>query len=119
MTRTFKEMPYFSRQWKQLGFDDDALRGLQNIILDDPESGDIIKGTGGVRKLRFAFVGQGKSGSCRVCYIDLASYETVYLLTVYKKADKENLSAEEKNNIKTLVKALEQIEREANHYDTV
>ncbi len=113
MTRTFKEMPWFTKEWEALGFDDEALRGLQNIILDDPEAGDLIRGTGGVRKLRFAFVGRGKSGSCRVIYVDYAVYETVYLIAVYQKADKENLSQAERNDIKKLVQQLKKEEREA------
>lgn len=113
MTRTFKEMPWFTKEWEELGFDDEALRGLQNIILADPKVGDLIQGTGGVRKMRFAFVGKGKSGSCRVVYADYAFYETVYLIAAYKKADKESISFEEKNEIKKLVQVLKSQEKEA------
>ena len=62
MTRTFKETPWFTKRWAEIGFDDEALRSLQNMIMHHPEAGDLITGTGGVRKLRFAFLGRGKSG---------------------------------------------------------
>ena len=81
--------------------------------MDNPEAGSLIRGTGGVRKLRFAFVGVGKSGSCRVIYADYAAYETVYLIAVYKKANKETLSQSEKNTIKSLLNELKHQEREA------
>lgn len=81
--------------------------------MDDPEAGDLIRGTGGVRKLRFAFLGRGKSGSSRIIYVDFAMYEVVYLIAAYKKADKENLTKEERNEIKKLVKELKDLEREA------
>lgn len=77
-------MPWFTKEWIELGFDDDSLAGLQEIILNDPKVGVLIKGTGGVRKLRFAFVGRGKSGSCRIIYVDYAMTETVFLLSVYQ-----------------------------------
>ena len=113
MKRLFKEMPWFTKEWKNLGFDDDALSGLQNIILDDPKAGNLIQGTGGVRKLRFAFVGKGKSGSCRIIYADYASYEIVYLIAAYKKSDKETLTKNERNEIKKLLQKIKEQEREA------
>ena len=111
MTRTFKETPWFTKRWYELGFDDEALMVLQNMILENPETGDLIRGSGGVRKLRFAFVGRGKSGSARVCYVDFERYETVYLIAVYKKAEKENLTLQERNDIKKLVAVLKAEER--------
>lgn len=57
--------------------------------------------------MRFAFEGAGKSGSTRVCYVDFAIHETVYLITVYPKSKKDNLSRAERNVVKKLIEVLE------------
>ena len=111
MTRTFYEMPTFTKQWKELGLDEDDLISLQNIILSDPEVGVIIRGTGGVRKMRFAYIGRGKSGSTRIIYVDFALYESVYLISAYQKSDKESLTDAEKKELKELVRQLKTLER--------
>ena len=67
-----------------------------------------MQGTGGIRKIRFAFENRGKSGSVRVIYIDFLMYEKIYLLTAYPKNEKENLSQAERNQMKTLVEKLSQ-----------
>ena len=106
MTRTFIQTTEFERNWKELGFTDDDLRRLELEILKNPKTGAVVQGTGGLRKMRFAFEGTGKSGSVRVCYVDFVIYETVYLVTVYPKNKKDNLSKAEKNEIKKLIEAL-------------
>ena len=107
MTRTFIETTIFTKQWKELGFNEEDLRILQNLILENPKIGDVIPGTGRLRKMRFAFDNRGKSGSSRVCSVDFAVYETIYLMTVYKKGDKENLSKKECNDIKRIIEQIE------------
>jgi len=107
MTRTFIETTLFTKQWKDLGFDEEDLRLLQNQILENPKIGDVIPGTGRLRKMRFAFEKRGKSGSSRVCYVDFALYETVYLMTAYQKSDKENLTKKERNDIKKIIDLIE------------
>ncbi len=57
--------------------------------------------------MRFAFRGEGKSSSVRVCYADFEPKETVYLITVYAKNEKENLTRTECNNIKKIIEVLE------------
>lgn len=106
MTRTFIEVPLFSKRWKEIGLGDDELQTLQIMLLKDPESGPVMEGTGGIRKVRFPLSHRGKSGSVRVCYTDFAEYEVIYLITAFEKKDRENLSDEEKNALKKLVKAL-------------
>ena len=71
MIRTFYEMKHFTKKWLDLGFSDDELSQLQQILLENPKAGDVMRGTGGLRKIRFAFPNSGKSGSVRVCYIDI------------------------------------------------
>ncbi len=53
MTRTFIEVPLFSKRWKEIGLGEDELRALQIMLLKDPVSGPIMEGTGGIRKVRF------------------------------------------------------------------
>ena len=80
---------------------------LENQILQDPEAGVLMQGTGGLRKIRFAFENRGKSGSSRVCYVDIVVKETVFFITAYAKNEKENLSKAERNSIRKLIELLE------------
>ena len=106
MTRTFIEVPLFKKRWEEIGLQDDELRLLQIMLLKNPESGPVMEGTGGIRKVRFPLENRGKSGSVRVCYTDFAEYEVTYLITAFEKKEQENLSKEEKVVLKKLVKAL-------------
>ena len=107
MTRIFVELPSFRSDWKALGLTDTDLRRLQDELLDDPQIGKIMRETGGVRKMRFAFENRGKSGSIRVIYVDFEIHEKLYLLTAYPKSEKDNLSKAERNELKKLVEVLE------------
>lgn len=91
-----------------MGLTDDDLRRLQEELLVDPKVGKVMRETGGVRKMRFAFETQGKNGSVRVIYVDFEIYEKLYLLTAYPKNEKDNLSKAERNTLKQLVGILEQ-----------
>ena len=106
LIRTFVEIPLFSKRWTEIGLDEDDLLALQIMLLKDPESGHVMEGTGGIRKVRFPLKNRGKSGSVRVCYADFEEYEVTYLITAFTKAERENLTQEEKNVLKKLVKSL-------------
>ena len=108
MTREFVMMPEFDRQWQNMGLGDNELRQLQETLLDNPKAGKVIRGTKGLRKLRIAFEGQGKSGSGRVVYVDFAVYEIIYFITAYPKNEKENLTKAERNTIAKMIVQLEQ-----------
>lgn len=108
MTRTFIEVPLFTRRWKEIGLNDNDLLRLQIMLLKDPQSGPVMEGTGGIRKVRFPIENRGKSGSIRVCYTDFEEYEATYLITAFQKSDQENLTAEEKAILKKLVKSLKE-----------
>ena len=107
MTREFVIMPEFDRQWQKLGLGDDELRQLQETLLENPKAGKVIRGTKGLRKIRIAFEGQGKSGSGRVAYVDFTVHETVYLITAYPKSEKDNLSKAERSSIAKMIVLLE------------
>ena len=106
MTRTFVELPIFRSRWKDMGLDDDDLKRLQEELLADPKTGAVMIGTGGVRKMRFAFEHTGKSGSVRIIYVDFAVYEKIFLITAYPKSEKDNLSMSERNEIKQMIHTL-------------
>ena len=107
MNRMFVMTAAFDKQWKHMGLDDDDLRRLQQAILQDPKVGDVIPGTGRLRKMRFALEGRGKSGSTRVCYVDFEIKETIFLLAVFAKNEIENLSMEERLKLKHQIDILE------------
>ena len=106
MVRTFYEMKHFTKKWQDLGFTDDELSQLQQVLLENPKAGDVMKGTGGLRKVRFAFPGSGKSGSVRVCYIDIEGVLEIHFLDVFAKNEKENLSKAERNAIRIVVEQI-------------
>lgn len=107
MTRSFIELPMFRSKWEKLGLNDCDLRRLQEQLLLDPKVGAVMQGTGGIRKMRFAFEHRGKSGSIRVIYIDFEVYEKIYLITAYPKNEKDNLTEGERNELRQLISILE------------
>lgn len=88
----FVELPLFR---KYLTFTDDELRAVQNAIIADPEAGDLIRGGGGLRKLRAAVDGRGKRGGARVIYFWRVSASVCYLLLAYSKNVMDDLSPEQ------------------------
>ena len=112
MLRKFIEVPLFTKRWAEIGLNDSDLLQLQITLLKDPESGPVMEGTGGIRKVSFPLHNRGKSGSVRVCYTDFAEYEVTYLITAFTKKDQENLTDDEKKVLRKLVKSLRDAERE-------
>lgn len=113
MTREFIISKEFDRTWKELSLGDDELGELEIFLCKNPNAGDVMEGTGGVRKFRWALDGRGKSGGARVVYLDIVFAEHIYLLTVFPKNEKANLSKLERNQIKSLVNAIKKAEKEA------
>ena len=85
---------------------DDEYRGLQNLLIERPDAGAILQRSGGVRKVRWAAAGKGKSGGVRVIYYWLKADDQIFLLTLYGKGEKEDLSAAE---LKRIVKLIEEL----------
>lgn len=106
VTRSFVELPLFRSKWEDLGLTETDLLRLQESLLADPKIGAVLQGTGGIRKMRFAFEHHGKSGGVRVIYVDFEVYEKIYLLTAYTKNEKENLTKEERNDLRKLIDIL-------------
>ena len=72
---------------------EDEYLGLQSFLLQNPESGKVVPGSGGVRKIRWAISGKGKSGGVRVIYYLKRQDNEIWLLTIYSKNEVENLPA--------------------------
>ena len=100
----FIETPMFTRQIKQIATDDE-LKELQKLLIESPDKGDLIRQTGGLRKIRMATGTQGKSGSARVIYF-LATEELIYLGMAYPTSTKDSLTDAEKSDLKKLTKLL-------------
>jgi hypothetical protein len=79
---------------------------LEKALVRNPEEGDLIQGTSGLRKVRLKSVTKGKSGGFRVCYCDVKEKQKLFLVLIYAKNDKENLSKEEAKILSTLVDML-------------
>lgn len=104
----FVEMPIFLRCAESL-FTDDDLADLQRALLENPLAGDLIKESGGLRKLRVPLPGRGKSGGARVIYYYWVSEHQCYLLYAYAKNEAENLS---KKQLKTLADLMQELLRD-------
>ena len=107
MTRVFIYLPSFEKQFKNTDLNKDDETAIENEILNNPATGVIIKGTGGIRKFRMALPHTGKSGGARVIYVDFPKYGKVYLIAIFAKNEKDNLNQEERNELKILTKMLE------------
>ena len=84
-------------------------RAIIDHLSAHPQAGDLIEGTGGVRKLRWARDGRGKSGGVRVIYYFHSEAMPLYLLTMFAKNERANLSKAERNELAGMVEALVQI----------
>ena len=93
---------------RELGHDD--LLALEQSILVDPQKGDLVPGTGGLRKVRVGQrqVGRGKSGGVRVCYLDLPHRAVAHLVAIFRKREKADLSPSERRAVAALVKQLKE-----------
>ncbi|MFM9913466.1 MAG: hypothetical protein ACKVN9_08030 [Methylophilaceae bacterium] len=105
MKALFIELPAFTR-FRADYLNDDGFRGLQDALLTKPESGAVIEGTGGLRKLRYADArrGKGKRGGLRVIYFWWKAGQQFWLFTVYDKDEMGDLTAKEKAMLKDMLK---------------
>ncbi|SRR5579871_116621 len=102
---TVAETPLFVRQAQKVWTEAER-EEFVDYIASDPEAGDVIPDTGGVRKIRWSTEGTGTRGGARVIYFYHDPGRPLYLLMVYAKARKEDLSADEKRTIRRLAAAL-------------
>ena len=100
------ETPIFTRLIQKL-MSDESYRELQEALVTRPDAGDLIRGTGGLRKIRWHQQGSGKRGGVRVIYYWATSDEHIYMLYVYPKGTQENLSHDQLKQLKTIVERWE------------
>ena len=91
-----------------MGLNDQHLAELEAVLLDNPEAGDMIKDTGGARKIRFQIGAKGKSGGARVIYVDFIRDECIHLLYAYPKSVQSDLTPAQKKVIHKMVKAIKE-----------
>tara|TARA_R110002110_G_scaffold46619_1_gene140739 strand:+ start:562 stop:909 length:348 start_codon:yes stop_codon:yes gene_type:complete len=103
--QTVAETSIFQRRSADL-LDAAEHQALISFLAENPEAGDEIPGTGGVRKVRFAAKGKGKSGGVRVIYYFYTDAMPLYALLIYGKNEKANLSADEKKAVSKLAASL-------------
>lgn len=96
----------YVKDLKRLGVAIDERDALERSIAADPTGGDVVQGLRGIRKLRFAFGGRGKSGGGEVIYFLQLADDTALLLTAYAKNEKADLSANDRKVLLALVKEL-------------
>lgn len=105
MKALFVELPAFAR-FRADYLNDEGFRALQNELMTHPEKGDVIEGTGGLRKLRRPDPrrGKGKRGGLRLIYFWWADGRQFWLFTLYDKAEMDDLSAKEKTLLRDMLK---------------
>lgn len=108
MNRIFVELPPFRRYLDSIDNGVSVLRDIQLSLLANPEIGDVIPGTGGLRKMRYGGKGKGKSGGYRITYLHRPEAEKIYLIVLYAKNEQEDLSSSEKKLLKKLVDAIKE-----------
>ncbi len=108
MKRTFVYVENFDQNWKKQGLGAAEQRELELQLLTDPGQGDVITGTGGLRKMRFSPESehQGKSGAYRIIYLDIQTSSHTILLLIYAKNQQGNLKPDQKRALKQLVDQL-------------
>lgn len=102
-TRTYEKA---LKRLRKLGATDTDFEAVEMAIAENPRAGDVIKGSGGLRKLRFSFGQAGKSGGGRSVFYVLIAEDTTYLLTAYAKVDQSDLDPGELKLLKSLIKEL-------------
>jgi hypothetical protein len=99
------ETPVFTRRVTDL-LSDDEYAELQKVLVADPNAGDLIPGSGGLRKIRWAVQGRGKRGGARIIYYHLISRDQFYMLLIYGKNEQDDLSPEQLRMLKKAVEAI-------------
>ena len=103
----FVEAPVFERL-RQDYLDDDQYRLLQAMLMADPAAGDLIRGSAGIRKVRWRAESTGSRGGLRVIYYWATRRDHILLLTMYRKSEVSDLTPKQVRALRALVKRLEE-----------
>ena len=82
---------------------DDDYKALQEVLVNRPDMGKVIRNSGGLRKVRWALDGKGKSGGIRVIYYWMTSDEQIYMLFAFQKSTQENLTKAQLSALRSIV----------------
>ena len=96
------ETSIFTRQVREL-LTDEEYRKLQTTLINHPETGRIIKGSGGLRKVRWALSGKGKRGGVRIIYYWAVSQEQLLMLFMYPKAERDDLTSDQLRILRKII----------------
>jgi len=99
----FIESPSFTR-FIINAISDEEYQALQAALIEDPDIGDVIRGTGGLRKMRWRIAGRGKRGGIRVIYYWWAPVDCCYLLLAYQKSAQDDLTNEQRKILMNQIK---------------
>jgi hypothetical protein len=99
---SFRQTTWFTKQVSELLTDEEYSK-LQWRLIEYPEAGDVIKASGGIRKIRQSAKGKGTRGGARVIYYFAAENQEIYLLDIYAKNEREDLSIEQLRELKRLI----------------
>ena len=105
MMQTLVPIGTFEHKAREL-LGDEGFESMLEFLARRPRAGRLIQGTGGLRKVRLAQPGRGKSGSTRVIYYYHNEYKPILLLLIYAKTKQENLSSGQKSRLKKHVEQL-------------
>ena len=97
----FVETSVFTCQLKEL-LTDEEYSALQRFLIAKPLAGDVIKGSGGLRKVRWTLAGQGKRGGVRVIYYFVDEAEQFRMLLIYRKGVKDDLTSAQLRVLRTI-----------------
>jgi len=114
MLITVTELPEYIRRANEL-LNEAERKAIIDYLAAHPRSGDIMEGTGGIRKLRWARGNKGKSGGIRIIYFYHDQRIPLYLLTVFGKNEQANISKSERKELAKLVSILVQVALEREH----
>ncbi len=104
--QTVIETDSYLRDAKQVGMTEDERNAAVDFVATNPDGGDVMQGTGGVRKARLAGRGKGKSGGYRIVWYFGGGDIPVFLITVFGKGEKSNLTQGERNALRGLMETL-------------
>ena len=115
MLTTVTELPEYIRRSQEL-LSEPERKAVIDYLAQYPQSGDLMEGTGGIRKLRWGRGSRGKSGGVRIIYYYHDEHIPLYLLTVFGKNEQSNLSKAERNELAKLVDLLVKKALETHHH---
>ena len=101
----FVELSLFSKV-RDVLLTPEEFRALQNELMQFPEKGDLIQGTGGARKIRVQFGAKGKSGGARSIYYFQVARDRIWFLVLYAKSNKSDLAPAEKSSLKQIIQEI-------------